>query len=321
MVQFKVTLSRRAFLLGGLRPAGPVRRIGHGSIGQLVVSGPAIRDRDEWAVDRAARGDLEGEDVRFLIIHHSASSNDYAAGDVPAILRGFFDYHTSEEKGWNDIAYNFLIDRFGGIWEGRTGSASGPVAGDATGGNQGFSQLICLLGDFSNEPPSSEAMSSLVLTLAWLADRYQVSTAPGAEVAFTSRGSNRWAEGEEVTTSTLAGHRDMSLTTCPGDELYASLVSGQMAKDVERIREPAPATSTTGQVPQQPRTTNATSTSTSLPSETPSTTAVASTTNSAGAPLPDSTDIEQEWIRGLSLLAAGIVVGLVIRRRMTNAKN
>ncbi|HEY7824423.1 MAG TPA: N-acetylmuramoyl-L-alanine amidase, partial [Acidimicrobiia bacterium] len=110
--------------------------------------------------------------MRFLIVHHSASRNGHSGADAPGILRSFYDYHTSAEKGWNDIAYNFLIDADGGIWEGRAGSLDGPVAGDATGGNQGFSQLVCIIGDYNTARPSQASLSSLVWLLAWLADRY-----------------------------------------------------------------------------------------------------------------------------------------------------
>jgi hypothetical protein len=56
-----------------------------------------------------------------------------------------------------------------------------------------------------------------VKVLAWLADRYQIDTSPGANVSFVSRGSQRWAAGATVTSATIAAHRDMSYTSCPGD--------------------------------------------------------------------------------------------------------
>lgn len=130
-----------------------------------------------------------------MLVHHSASRNGHSTADAPGILRSFYDYHTGPEKGWNDIAYNFLIDAGGGIWEGRSGSLDGPVAGDATGGNQGFTQLVCLIGDYNVAQPSNASLSSLVSLLAWLADRYEVATSPGSTVSFTSRGSNKWPSG------------------------------------------------------------------------------------------------------------------------------
>ncbi len=201
----------------------------------LPVGALSINPRDSWATNRPPRGTLHAEDVRFLLVHHSASRNGHTGAEAPAILRGFYDYHTGPVKGWSDIAYNFLIDADGGVWEGRAGSLDGAVAGDATGGNQGYSQLVCLIGDYNTASPSPASKSSLVLLLAWLADRYGVSTAPGAQVTFISRGSNLWPPGASVTTPTITGHRAMSRTSCPGENLNA-YVTGSLIADVQAAR-------------------------------------------------------------------------------------
>jgi hypothetical protein len=250
----------------------------------LPARGLTINPRSSWAVDRPPKGPLSGEDVRFLLVHHSASRNGHTSADAPAILRSFYDYHTSAEKGWDDIAYNFLIDADGGIWEGRAGSLAGPVAGDATGGNQGFSQLVCIIGDYNAVQPSAASLTSLVSVLAWLADRYGVSTAPGAEITFTSRGSNKHPAGTTVTSPTITGHREMSQTTCPGDNLNAYVV-GALRAHVEAARggstapppPPPPATTTTTS------TTTSTTTTTTVP---PTTTVPSSTTLRPSTTLP-----------------------------------
>lgn len=234
-------LSRRSFL----RVAGAAALAGAG----LVASAPrgralTINPRSSWAIDRPPLGPLPGEDVQFLLVHHSASQNGHTAAEVPAILRGFYDYHTSAEKGWNDIAYNFLIDGFGGIWEGREGSISGSVAGDATGGNQGYSQLVCLIGDYNEIQPAPASIASLTSLLAWMADKHGVATSPGSEVTFVSKGSNLWPEGASVTTPTINGHRAMSSTTCPGDNVFA-IVAGSLMADVTAVRGEAAATAAT----------------------------------------------------------------------------
>ncbi|HET8739903.1 MAG TPA: N-acetylmuramoyl-L-alanine amidase [Acidimicrobiia bacterium] len=260
----------------------------------------SINPRSSWATNRPPKGPMPAEDVRFLIVHHSASRNGHTGADAPAILRSFYDFHTSAEKGWNDIAYNFLIDADGGVWEGRAGSLDGPVAADATGGNQGFSQLVCLIGDFNAAQPSPAALSSMVATLAWLADRYSVPTAPGSQVTFASRGSNRHPAGASVTTPTITGHRTMSQTTCPGDNLNAYVV-GELMADVTATRggaTVAPATtSTSSTAPTTTSTTTSTTTTTTVPSTTttaptttlaPTTTAPEATTTLPSTTLPAS---------------------------------
>lgn len=225
-------MTRRELLTGVARSGIP------------VAPGLNINPRDAWGADLPPKGPLDVEDVRFMIVHHSASGTGHSAADVPGILRRFYSFHTGPGRGWNDIAYNFLIDSGGGVWEGRQGSLDGAVAGDATGGNQGYSQLVCLIGDFEVSRPTEASLESLTAVLAWLAERHQVSTGPGSEVAFASRGSNRWPDGTEVRTSPITGHRSMSRTACPGKHLNDHVMRGLMG-NVHDLRAMWVATTTT----------------------------------------------------------------------------
>ncbi len=200
---------------------------------------PEIKPRSTWAARRPPTGLLEPEDdVRFLLVHHTASTNDYGPDEVIEQIRDFYDFHVGPERGWFDLAYNFLVDRFGGIWEAREGSLAEPIQGDATGGSQGFAQLASLIGNHAEAPPTAEAVDSLTRLLAWLAHRHRVDTTPGATVVFTSRGSNRWPAGAEITSATISGHRDMSRTTCPGDSVY-ELLDRSIPDEIERLRQAA----------------------------------------------------------------------------------
>lgn len=218
-------------------------------VAAAAPAAPAIRPRADWAGNRRPTGPIPAEDVRFLLLHHTATTNDYAEDAVAAQLRQVYAFHT-RSRGWADVAYHFFVDRFGTVWEGRTGSLAGPVQGDATGGSQGFAQLCCFLGDFTAVPPTDAAMDAMVRLCAWLADRYGIDLA--APVTFRSRGSNRWRRGTEVTTDPIAGHRDMSLTSCPGDALYPlvreriapaalALTRREVASAAPTVPEPGPA--------------------------------------------------------------------------------
>ena len=199
-----------------------------------------IRRREEWAgAIRSPVGPLSTEDVRFLLVHHTAGVTQYAENSVPGQLRGIFDFHTSPAKGWPDVCYNFFIDRFGGIWEGRHGSIDGPVTADATGGSQGFAQLVCLLGNYQDNLPDPVMIESCAWLLAVLADRYGIDTRPGVTVEFESRGSNRWPAGETVTARTISGHREMSATLCPGDNVQI-LLDSALPQQVNGFRSSSP---------------------------------------------------------------------------------
>jgi N-acetylmuramoyl-L-alanine amidase len=197
--------------------------------------GASIRPRADWAQNLAPKGKLFAEpDVRFLLVHHTASSNKYAQVDVPGLIRGFYGFHTGSEKEWPDVAYNFFVDKFGTAWEGRTGSLAGAVAGSASGGNQGFSQLVCLIGDYSATAPSAAQEETVVRILSALADRHSITTTTEATTSFVSRGSNKHKAGATVTTPTINGHRSMSLTSCPGDSAFARLDA--IRASVHRLR-------------------------------------------------------------------------------------
>ncbi len=135
------------------------------------------------------------EDVRFLLVHHSATSNDVP--DPRSLIRGIYAFHTSSAKRWPDVAYNFFVAPDGSVWEGRAGSIDGPVAADATGGNQGYSQLVCLLGNHVDVPPTAAAQTSLTRTLAWMAGRFSLNTYADASTTFVSRGSNKFPAGTD----------------------------------------------------------------------------------------------------------------------------
>ena len=241
-------MDRRSFIAGSLAASAALTRgLPEGLRRSFAVETPSILPRSAWDDGRVPAGPLSAEEVRFLILHHTAEpGNGYGEGDVPRLLQGIFDYHTGDAKRWPDIAYNFFVDSFGRIWEGRTGSLAGPVAGSATGGNQGYSQLCCFLGDHSATPPTPPAQESMIALLAWLADRYEIDTAPGASVRFVSKGSSRWPIGESVTTATIAAHADMSTTECPGAACIP-LVRAAFPQAVQALRgvPPAPTTVST----------------------------------------------------------------------------
>ena len=186
-----------------------------------ILPGLLIYPRDAWGADLPPAGPVEVETPQFLLVHHTASSNAYSSAAV--LIQATYAFHTSAAKGWSDVCYEFFIGRDGDVWEGRAGALTGPVVADATGGSQGFAQLICLLGDFTSQLPTDAALASLVNVLAWLSGRYDIDIGDNAATSFVSRGSQRWPAGTPVTTNTIAGHRDMSFTECPGNALYPLL--------------------------------------------------------------------------------------------------
>jgi uncharacterized protein with LGFP repeats len=102
---------------------------------------PAIVPRLSWGADESIRRapPAYADETRFAIVHHTAGSNDYTRSEAPAIVRGIQLFHV-QGNGWNDIGYNFLVDRFGTVYEGRFGGIDRSVVGaHALGFNTGRS--------------------------------------------------------------------------------------------------------------------------------------------------------------------------------------
>ena len=206
-----------------------------------VMPGLAIHPREAWGADLPPVGPIQPEEPLFLLVHHTQSPNSYPAGGDRNVIRSVYGYHTGPDKRWPDVCYQFFIGRDGDIWEGRAGALDGPVMADATGGSQGWGQLVCLLGDFTSVPPTAAARAALVQLLAWLAQRYSIETGPGATASFVSRGSNKFSAGTNITVATVSGHRDVTYTECPGNTFYPD-VHATLPADVHawRLAHPLP---------------------------------------------------------------------------------
>ena len=183
---------------------------------------PPVVARQAWGAYESIRRapPSYAPSLRFAIVHHTAGENDYTRAQAPAIVRAIELYHV-QGNGWNDIGYNFLVDRFGTIYEGRYGGIDRNVIGaHALGFNTG-SVGIALLGTYGSRAPSTAAQNALVRLLAWRLDLAHVN--PLGLLTVISGGSERYAKGVPVTLRAVSGHRDTGYTECPGNALYSRL--------------------------------------------------------------------------------------------------
>jgi hypothetical protein len=95
---------------------------------------PPIIVRSAWAGHQAPPAEpAQYGSVQLAFVHHTDNPNGYSPADVPPMLLAIFDYHRYV-RGFFDIAYNFIIDAFGRIWEARAGGIDEPVIGAHAGG-------------------------------------------------------------------------------------------------------------------------------------------------------------------------------------------
>ena len=186
---------------------------------------PSIVPRSSWGADeRIRRGPPSyAADVRLAIVHHTAGRNGYSRAEAAAIVKGIQLFHV-QGNGWNDIGYNYLVDRFGTVYEGRFGGVDRNVVGAHAQGFNTGSVGIALLGTYGDSAaPSQAAQDAIARLIAWRLDVAHVD--PASFLTFVSGGSDRYASGIPVLLTAVSGHRDTGFTACPGDALYARLGS------------------------------------------------------------------------------------------------
>lgn len=161
-------------------------------------------------------------EVIGTVVHHTESTNSYSQGQAASVVLGICRYHRYT-RGWNDVGYNLLIDRFGRVYEGRAGGVDKPVIGAHAQGYNGQTAGISLVGGFMSAAPPQAALDALKTTLRWKLALAGVSRAERVPLISTGGGSNRFKYGRLVFARPVAGHRDLDFTDCPGNNLYARL--------------------------------------------------------------------------------------------------
>ncbi|KNB53221.1 hypothetical protein AC230_07175 [Streptomyces caatingaensis] len=204
---------------------------------------PAVHTRADWGADESkADPGLKGmATVRAMVVHHTVNGNDYRPEDVPSLMRAIYADKIDNQK-YGDFPYHFVVDRFGGIWEGRRGSiAANPSAdpkailgGHAAGYNTG-TLGVATLGNF--EPtekgggkPGNDMLEGVRDILAWKGAQYELAPRGKAVLDFPGQ--------KPRTVDVISGHRDVYQTLCPGEDLYALLptLREQVAGRMEQAR-------------------------------------------------------------------------------------
>jgi hypothetical protein len=212
----------RAYFVRSREELIPLRRLS-------VAGSPALLTRLAWGANESIRraAPQYAPSVQFAVVHHTAGSNSYTRAQSAAIVRGIEIYHV-KGNGWNDIGYNFLVDRYGQVFEGRYGGVNKSVIGAHAEGFNIGSTGVALIGTYASIGPTPAERSALVKLLAWRLDVAHVD--PVSRVAYASGGNPRFAQGSPVTLRVVSGHRDTGFTSCPGAVVYSQL--GAVAQQV-----------------------------------------------------------------------------------------
>jgi N-acetyl-anhydromuramyl-L-alanine amidase AmpD len=97
---------------------------------------------------------------RRITVHHLGGKAvaDFDRPGAARRIKAIQKEHQDRRK-WNDIAYHYVVDRGGRIWEGRPLSQLGAHAGSPAANEANIGVLI--LGNFDVQVPSGSQVSSL----------------------------------------------------------------------------------------------------------------------------------------------------------------
>ncbi|MDO4654047.1 N-acetylmuramoyl-L-alanine amidase [Actinomyces sp.] len=186
----------------------------------------AVTTRAEWGANASYMSwDPEYARAGHVVVHHTAGTNNYSAGQSASIVRGIYYYH-AVVLDWGDIGYNFLVDKFGTVFEGRSGSVAAPagrmsIGAHARGVNTG-TMGISMMGDYSTVSPSDAQLSSVGKMAGWFLKRAGISDVTGWAGLHVWT-TERYQAGSTISMPRILGHRDVGYTTCPGNVGYSKL--------------------------------------------------------------------------------------------------
>lgn len=184
---------------------------------------PTIVPREAWGASKCPpRARPVYGAVKLAFVHHTVSVNTYTAQQSAAIVLGICRYHRNS-NGWNDIGYQFLVDRYGQVFEGRGGGMDQAVIGAQAQGYNGVSTGISNIGTFSTQGQTPAGLDALARVLSWKLALHGVPPLGSVVVRSAGGASNRYPAGRSVRLERVSGHRDGNATSCPGDALYAQL--------------------------------------------------------------------------------------------------
>ena len=210
---------RKALNTGLVSLAGAART----AVAQAGGPQPVIVPRADWGAENCPpRSNAAYGEVRAAFVHHTVTANDYTPEEAPQAVLAICRYHRNS-NGWKDIGYNFVVDRFGTIYEGRAGGIDQPVIGAQAQGYNAQSTGIANLGTYTSTTQSPEALNAMAALIRWKLPIEGAPTAGTTTMNSAGGSSNRFPAGRQVTVQRVIGHRDTGATACPGNALYAQL--------------------------------------------------------------------------------------------------
>ncbi|WP_444665061.1 cell wall-binding repeat-containing protein [Cellulomonas sp. CW35] len=199
---------------------------------------PAIVTRAQWRANERLRKPIDwSSTIQAAVVHHTVNANDYTRAQAPALVRGIYEYHI-KGRGWSDVGYHFLVDRFGTVYEGRKGSLDKVPLGVHSGGFNTNTIGIAIIGEFTSKVPSTTVLRAVAQVASWKLASY--GRDPLGTTVLTARSGSTHPKrkpGWRGELPVIMGHRDVGSTACPGQMVYnrLSTIRSYAADQVNRV--------------------------------------------------------------------------------------
>jgi hypothetical protein len=222
-LQLRGTAGAKGLRAHFVRVTGSRKVAGRSARAAQAGQPPAIVGRAEWGANQCRPRDTPtiGR-VQMAFVHHTVSANDYGPEDSAGMVLGICRFHR-DTNGWDDVGYNFLVDKYGTIFEGRAGGIDQAVVGAQAQGWNDDSTGIANLGTYQDVPQTDAALDALGRLIAWKLPLHGAPVEGKVTLESDGGASNRHPRGRYVTYDRISGHRDGNSTECPGAQLYAQL--------------------------------------------------------------------------------------------------
>lgn len=148
--------------------------------------------RKEWGARPPKKIVHMNTPVTVLFIHHTDMQSCHTLEECNTEMRIIQNFHM-DVRGWNDIAYNYLIGEDGRVYEGRGWNE----VGSHTLGWNDVSIAFSVMGNYTAHIPNTAAIAAIfglmdcAMTLNKLTSDFK-----------------------------MFGHRDVRPTSCPGEAFY-----------------------------------------------------------------------------------------------------
>lgn len=192
-----------------------------GGLPTATAAEPRVISRAEWGAPAQVCTPDVADGLVGAAVHHTADSNSYSTvAQAMQQIRNDAIYHIGT-RGWCDIGYNFVVDKWGNIYEGRANSLREPVIGVHAGGFNTGTVGVAILGTY-DAAPSAAAIQSVGRIIGWRLGAYRVDPL-GTMSYYTGVGENSRFQNQTVVLPRVFGHRDVAYTACPGNGGFAVL--------------------------------------------------------------------------------------------------